>query len=241
MSRHHFLSLEHAHDAHVAGRFDLLHERFKRALGAGDVRLRALVDRLGPLDGRRVLDLGCGKGRFSARLQERGAVVIGLDVSAAMLAEAEGLDRVRGAARRLPFADGVFDAVVAVEVFEHMADADVDVALAESCRVLRSGGVLAVIDKNAGSWNAGRPWLPSLAVKWLDERRGRWMYPAGGPVRERWFWPGEFRRRLARRFEEVRIDYLLSPSEARVALFRRVPSARLMTLWTARAPGGPRE
>ena len=237
MRRH--LSLEHVHDAHVAGRFDLLHERFQREVGAGDVRLRALVNRLGPLEGRRVLDLGCGKGRFSARLQEGGAVVVGLDVSAGMLAEAEGLDRVRGAARRLPFADGVFDAVVAVEVFEHMAD--VDAALAESCRVLRSGGVLAVIDKNAGSWNARRPWLPSLAVKWLDERRGRWMYPAGGPVRERWFWPGEFRRRLARRFEEVHIDYLLSPSEARVALFRRVPSARLMVLWSARAPGGPRE
>jgi ubiquinone/menaquinone biosynthesis C-methylase UbiE len=233
------LSRGQEHDAHVAGRFELLHERFKRAVGADDVRLRGLLERLGPLDGRRVLDLGCGKGRFAARLQDGGAEVVGLDVSAAMLAGASGLDRVRGSARRLPFAGGVFDAVVAVEVFEHLGD--VEAALDEVRRVLRPGGLLAVVDKNAGSFNAVRPWLPNLALKWLDERRGRWMYPAGGPVRERWFWPGAFRRQLGRRFVEPRVDYLLSPSEAQVALFRRVPSARLMTLWTARAPGGPRE
>jgi ubiquinone/menaquinone biosynthesis C-methylase UbiE len=227
------------HERHVAVRFDLLHARFKPEVGPDDVRLRALLDRLGPLGGRLVLDLGCGKGRFAARLEEAGARVVGLDVSAAMLAGAGGLDRVRGSARRLPFRDGEFDAVVAIEVFEHLGD--VDGVLAEIGRVLRAGGLLAVIDKNAGSWNVRRPWLPNLAVKWIDERRGRWMYPADGPVRERWFWPKEFRRRLARRFEEVRIDHLLSPAEAEVALFRRVASARVMTLWTARSPGGPRE
>jgi ubiquinone/menaquinone biosynthesis C-methylase UbiE len=225
------------HDAHVAGRFDLLHARFKREVGPDDVRLRALVESLGSLAGRTVLDLGCGKGRFARRLQAAGAQVVGLDLSAAMLAGAAGLDRVRASARRLPFGDGVFDAVVAVEVFEHVDD--VDAVIAEARRVLRVGGVLAVIDKNAGSWNAQRPWLPNLAVKWLDERRGRWMYPADSPVRERWFWPGALRRRLARRFEEVRIEHLLSPAEARIALFRRIPSTRLMVLWEA--SGGPRE
>ena len=73
-------------------------------------------------DGRRVLDLGCGKGRFATRLAESGAEVVGIDLSAAMLAEAKGLARVRGSARRLPFASATFDAVVAVEVFEHLAD-----------------------------------------------------------------------------------------------------------------------
>ena len=182
-----------------------------------------------------MLDLGCGKGRFAARLEEAGAKVVGLDLSAAMLAEAKGLDRVRASARRLPFADGAFDAVVAVEVFEHLAG--LDAVLGEVRRVLRPGGRLAVVDKNAGSWNAQRPWLPNLAVKWIDEKRGRWMYPSGGPVRERWFWPGAFRARLARAFDDVRVEYLLSPAEAGVALFRLLPGARLLTLWTARAPG----
>jgi 2-polyprenyl-6-hydroxyphenyl methylase/3-demethylubiquinone-9 3-methyltransferase len=229
-----------AHEAYVAGRFDRLHARFKREVAADDIRWRAVRRCLEPLGGRRVLDLGCGKGRFAARLKGAGAEVVGLDLSAAMLAGASGLGigRVRGSARRLPFASGSFDAVVAVEVFEHLAEPDG--ALGEVLRVLRSGGVVVVVDKNAGSWNARRPWLPNLAVKWLDERRGRWMYPAGGPVRERWFWPGAFLRRLARDFDGARVEFLLSPDEAGRSLFRIVPGARRMTLWTARAPGGCR-
>jgi SAM-dependent methyltransferase len=228
-----------AHDAYVAGRFDRLHARFKRDVPADDVRLRALTRALGPISGRQVLDLGCGKGRFAARLNEAGAKVIGLDLSAEMLAGAGGVafGRVRASARRLPFGDRAFDAVVAVEVFEHLDRDGLDAACTEVGRVLKPGGLFAVVDKNAGSWNARRPWLPNLAVKWIDERRGRWMYPAGGPMRERWFWPGWLRRRLARRFVDLRVEHLLTPDEAAHTLFRLVPGARLMTLWTARAPG----
>lgn len=237
MSRHAVLDAGPERDAYVAGRFDHLQGRFKAEVPPDDVRLAALFSALGPLRGARVLDLGCGKGRFAARLRERGARVVGLDLSMAMLRSARGLDRVRASARRLPFADGAFDAVVAVEVFEHVGPPEP--VLREARRVLRPGGVLAVVDKNAASWNARRPWLPNLVLKWLDERRGRWMYPKGGPVRESWFWPWAFRRLLARQFGAARVEFLLSPSEAGVALFRRVPSARLMTLWTARVPGGP--
>ena len=253
------------HEAEVRTRFDLLQRRFKRVVEPDDFRLAALRDCLEeialrsagfdpnpggeglnarntqkktslPLEGLRVLDLGCGKGRFARRLAEDGAAVVGLDLSAAMLAEGEGLDRVRASARRLPFADGAFDAVVAVEVFEHLAALD-DV-LREARRVLRPGGVLAIVDKNAGSLNDRRPWLPNLLGKWLDEKRGRWMYPSGGPVRERWFWPGRLAHRLRREFVEVRVEFLLSPTEARRWMFRRVPRTRLFLLWSARVPQG---
>jgi SAM-dependent methyltransferase len=228
------------YEAEVAARFDLLQHRFKAGVGREDVRLRAVRACLGRVGGRRVLDLGCGKGRFAAPLAAAGAEVIGLDRSAAMLAGvgagAAGFDRVRGSARRLPFAGALFDAAIAVEVFEHLAA--IDEVLLEVRRVLRPGGILAIVDKNAGSWNAERPWLPNLAIKWIDERRGLWMYPSGGPVRERWFWPQSFRNRLRRLFSEVRVAHLLTPGEAAHPLFRRVPGARLLTLWSARVPGG---
>jgi 2-polyprenyl-6-hydroxyphenyl methylase/3-demethylubiquinone-9 3-methyltransferase len=190
------------------------------------------------MDGLRVLDLGCGKGRFAAHLQAAGAEVVGLDLSAAMLARAKGLDRVRASARRLPFADATFDAVVAVEVLEHVGA--VGPVLREARRVLRPGGRIAIIDKNALALDARRPWLPSLAVKWIDERRGLWMYPADGPVRERWFGPRALKSRLDREFGQARVDFLLRPEEARRLVFRSCPSARLMALWTARVPGGGR-
>ncbi len=226
------------HEAEVNARFNLLHARFKRDLRITDIRLRALKDCLDPLSGRRILDLGCGKGRFAGHLKSLGAEVYGLDLSEAMLAEAAGLDRVRASARRLPFLDGAFDAVVAVEVFEHLPA--IHEVLGEVGRVLKAGGLLAVVDKNAGSFNARRPWLPNLLVKWMDEKRGLWMYPSDGPVRERWFWPSAFREVLSRTFDDTRVEHLLSPDEERVALFRLVPGVRLLTLWTARAPGDDR-
>jgi 2-polyprenyl-6-hydroxyphenyl methylase/3-demethylubiquinone-9 3-methyltransferase len=226
------------HEAVVASRFDALHERFKWELEEGDSRLRGVVDRLRPLVGRRVLDLGCGKGRFARALGELGASVVGLDLSAAMLAGAKDVDRVRASARRLPFGPASFDGVVAVEVFEHLAPRSLDNVCGEIRRVLRPGGTLVIVDKNACSWNARRPWLPSVAVKWIDEYRGRWMYSHRDRVREHWFRAGELQRRLGQWFSEVRVEYLLSRDEQGRFPFQHVPGARLFVLWAAQAPGG---
>jgi SAM-dependent methyltransferase len=227
------------HDAIVAARFDETESRFKADVAGEDVRLRAVLAAMGPLEGRLVLDLGCGKGRFASHLKDAGARVIGLDLSAAMLAGATGLHRVKASARRLPFADRTFDAVVAIEVLEHVGA--VDPVLGEARRVLKPGGRLAIVDKNAGALDARRPWLPSLLVKWIDERRGLWMYPSGGPVRERWFWPRTLARKLGRDFEGVRVTFLLRPEEAGRRVFRAVPATRLMTLWSGNVPDSPLE
>lgn len=227
-----------AHEAEVTFRFDALHWRFKDSLDPEDYRLRGVLDAVGPVDGLRVLDLGCGKGRFARALQDHGASVTGIDLSTAMLADADGVQRVRGSARYLPFPAGTFDAVVAIEMFEHLEPATWRDAIAEARRVLSPRGVLAIVDKSLASLNAQRPWMPSALVKRIDERRGLWMYPADGPVRERWFWPSRLRKELLKSFPDVRVVHLLSPAERRLVLFRRIPTARLMALWVARRNGG---
>jgi 2-polyprenyl-6-hydroxyphenyl methylase/3-demethylubiquinone-9 3-methyltransferase len=227
-----------SHEAVVGARFDLLRARFKGALAPGDPRLRAIVEHASPLDGRRILDLGCGKGRYSRALAELGAQVIGLDLCAGMLEEGAGLDRVRATARRLPFRSATFDRVIAVEVFQHLAPRSVDIVCDEVRRVLRPGGIFIIVDKNVCSLNAQRPWLPSVAQKWIDERRGRWMYAPGEPVRERWFRPSQLKSRLRRRFHEVRVTHILSRFEQGRFPFEQVASARLFLLWSARVPGG---
>ena len=209
-----------AHEAEVASRFDALHRRFKDAIAPDDYRLAGVLDALGPVAGMRVLDVGCGNGRIARALQDRGASVAGLDMSAAMLAEAHGVARVRGSARRLPFASGGFDAVIAVEVFEHLDPKTWPLAIAEARRVLSPRGSLAIVDKSLASLDARRPWLPSALVKAIDERRGLWMYPSGGPARERWFWP----RRLRKVLQIFRRGPRRAPALARGAAAGAVPA-----------------
>ena len=99
---------------------------------------------LGPMS--RVLEIGVGTGRIALPLARRVGRVVGIDLSAAMLAK--GLEKrgalpvhfVRADATRLPCADESADAAVAVHVFHLIADWRA--ALAELARVLRPGGLL---------------------------------------------------------------------------------------------------
>jgi SAM-dependent methyltransferase len=93
-------------------------------------------------DGDRVLDVGSGPGLVAAAAAERGAEVIGVDFSEAMVAQARrrypGLEFQKAAGESLPFDGGTFDAVVGNFVLHHAAQPEQ--ALREASRVLRSGG-----------------------------------------------------------------------------------------------------
>ena len=225
-------------ERYVAERFDRLEGRFKDSVPADDPRLAALLEALRPIEGKLLLDLGCGKGRFARRLVELGAKVVGLDVSPKMLDRAQELPRVLASASRLPFADKTFDAVFAIEVFEHLQPSGIRKITQEIFHVLRPGGLIAIIDKSSFALDARRPWLPKSALKWIDERKGLWMYPATGAVREVWSRPGKLRAILARSFEDARVATILSTDEARFRIFRVLTWTRLFRLWTARRPGG---
>ncbi|MFB6127614.1 MAG: class I SAM-dependent methyltransferase [Halolamina sp.] len=91
----------------------------------------AVLGALGPVEDRDVLEIACGTGRFTVALAERGADIVGLDISGAMLTQgrekareagvADHVEFMRGDAARLPFPDDHFDAVFAMRFF-HLAD-----------------------------------------------------------------------------------------------------------------------
>jgi SAM-dependent methyltransferase len=58
---------------------------------------------------RAILDLACGAGRHTAALRRRGYRALGIDLSRTLLAQGEGLPRIAGDMRSLPFAAGSFD------------------------------------------------------------------------------------------------------------------------------------
>ena len=139
------------------------------ALGAllNPVRLPLVFGALGSLDIEgtpKVLDLGCGGGLVSAPLSDAGLPVIGVDVSLRPLVGAARRDRsgsyVGASGAHLPFRSGHFDAVLALEVLEHVGDPVVIVG--EVARVLRPGGVFIF-------GGPSRTWLSRIVLIWLAQ------------------------------------------------------------------------
>jgi len=94
----------------------------------------------------RVLEVGGGQGELAERMQnELGAGVSFIDFSPRMveLARARGIDAQEGDVQRLPFADGMFDTVIAAWMLYHVPD--LDAGLGEIARVLRKGGALIAV------------------------------------------------------------------------------------------------
>jgi ubiquinone/menaquinone biosynthesis C-methylase UbiE len=119
-----------------------------------------LLQLLGPADSR-LLDIGCGTGRFATRVLERlpHTQVWGLDLSAGMLEQGrthclevgQRLHLVRGDSQRLPFAEDVFDVITCTHSFHHYPQQERVVA--EMHRVLRPDGRLLLIDGDRdGLW-----------------------------------------------------------------------------------------
>ena len=97
----------------------------------------------------RLLDVGCGDGRFLAQMVKQGWTGIGIepDPAAVAVGLAAGLDVRLGDLASQGFADDHFDAITCKHVIEHVRD---PVGLLSEChRILRPGGRLVVVTPNA--------------------------------------------------------------------------------------------
>ena len=143
-------------------------EHFPSTIDPRIFHVQLIRRHLGDLRGRRVLDVGCGKGRFARvfQQQEPEAEIWGLDISEEMLRFVPpGIHTRAGSMTELPFEDAYFDAAYATESLEHAVE--IDRAIAEICRVVRPGGRIAIIDKNAEQW--GRLETPEWE-KWFTRK-----------------------------------------------------------------------
>ena len=161
-------------------------EHFPSTMDPRIQHVQVLLKFFGDLTDKQVLDVGCGKGRFARVLHEQnpGAEIWGLDISEEMLRFVPaGIHTRAGSMTELPFADSTFDFAYATESLEHAVE--IERAVNEMCRVVKPGGRLVIIDKNAEHW-------------------GKLKTPAW----ERWFTQKELEKLLARSCSEVHSEYL---------------------------------
>jgi ubiquinone/menaquinone biosynthesis C-methylase UbiE len=147
-----------ANQHRVAAFFDRIGSELPSRVAADDGRAHMLIDAV--TSGGRVLEVGCGKGRFlDAILRSReGVHCTGVDFSRSLVSTApRGIQRVVGTLESIPCRDGCFDVVCSVEAIEHSANWPA--AVRELIRVTRLGGTVIVIDKQWAAW--GRLECPS--------------------------------------------------------------------------------
>jgi ubiquinone biosynthesis O-methyltransferase len=160
-------------------------------IGATTERLESqlVLELVGDVDGRRVLDVGCGDGELALELTKRGAVVTGIDASAAMIDAAKrratqynvDITFQVGPAEQLPFAAEQFDVVTAITILCFVDDAAP--VFREFTRVLRPGGRLVIGE--LGKWST---WAAARRIRaWLGSRLWR----------QGRFWTANELRRLA--------------------------------------------
>jgi malonyl-CoA O-methyltransferase len=166
-------------------------EHFPSTIDPRIQHVRLIAEYLAPLAGKRVLDLGAAKGRFAkvlmdeARAEDGNAEAPGIRIAAVDLAMnmlryvPTGIAPCAATMTALPFGDAVFDAAYATESLEHAVE--IEHAVAELCRVVKPGGRIVVIDKNAEHW--GKLQTP----EW-----------------ERWFTPRQMEQLLGRHCRSVK-------------------------------------
>lgn len=108
---------------------------------------------LGDIQGRKVLEIGCGRGGFSKYLLDCGADLVAADfsdtavtITKRLLPNMSNFEAVVADIQNLPFSDSVFDIVVSLETLEHVPDPDK--GLAELVRVTKLGGQLMISTPN---------------------------------------------------------------------------------------------
>jgi ubiquinone/menaquinone biosynthesis C-methylase UbiE len=144
-------------------------EHFPSTIDPRIYHVQLLMEHFGDLNGRRVLDVGCGKGRFARALQQQhpDSRIVAFDLAEAMLRFVPpGVRPCAGSMTALPFLSESFDCAYATESLEHAVN--IDAAVEEMCRVVKPGGRIAIIDKNAEQWGKlpTPPW-----EKWFDRKQ----------------------------------------------------------------------
>jgi len=186
--------------------------------------LKSKIDKKG-----RILDAGCGEGRFSKYFIENRANITSMDFSEEYIRIAKkNINKgkfVIGSVTKLPFKDNSFDYIFSVDVLQHVPD--LEKAIKEFFRVLRKGGTLIIVNKNKFGFHK-KYFIP---YRWIQKYKEIKEYRYSG-FKERWFNPNRFKKELTRTFRKVQLVYLIEPKKA--IIFKISPKLNFFVAWVAK-------
>jgi SAM-dependent methyltransferase len=136
------------------------------------IKMDMMTKMLRPASSDRVLDIGCGNGRFVFFKRPSCGQLVGIDAGSHFVSESLAtVDLARGDVRVLPFADESFDKAFSLDVLEHLSEEGVVRMLDEARRVLRPGGLLflyshVMMSSRIASFQRG----VNRLVRFLDRR-----------------------------------------------------------------------
>jgi SAM-dependent methyltransferase len=206
---------------------------FYRLMGA---ELAASLERrYGPLEGRVLIDLGCGSGAYTEALRARGAEVLPIDNDPEALNAAgpppEGA--MLADAANLPLPDGYADGVVCSNLLEHTPDSRA--VLREIVRVVRPGGFAYISWTNWYSPWGGHEFVP---YQYLGPRLGPRLHRRlHGPVRKNAYKDGLWYTHIGRTItfvrglEGVRIERIEPRYWPRLRFIVAIPVLREVLTW----------
>ena len=178
---------------------------------------RPLLDLLGTVSGKAVLDIGCGNGQISREVAKRAGKVIGIDASEEMLEQAKRLHKdvdniefIHASAEQLPFSDGEFDAALcSMTIITFPTVEMIKGMFKEAARVLKPSGILSI------SWSNIYALGKKSKFRWTEWEQGqtlqnlvpgealtRKFLNKNGQVLEvvNYYWPPEILVNIANRY-----------------------------------------
>ncbi len=146
------------------------------------IQLPAILNLLGNLHGKSLIDIGCGPGNYSVEFAKRGANVLSIDLSQKMLDKARNDAKMADVklmlqktdAHSIPCRDNSFDVAVIILAVVN------EKTVKEAARVLKPGGLLLISDTHPtleakGRWKSNKIGTPRIIEDYFSREKKKWQ------------------------------------------------------------------